>query len=137
MPESEQSTDRRRWERLPFPIPVFARGVDEQGREFLELATAFSINAGGALLATRKYLAPSTLITLEIPDAPLPKPKILYPTVRTLTARIVRVTYAERCHLCGLKFIHPVLESPAKCERHGFALSSTGDSKNALMSTSR
>ena len=105
----QQDTERRRWGRLPVSIPVFMRGVDERGKEFLEFATALNISAGGALLASRRYLAPSAKISLEIPCAPLPPVAVLPDSVRTLQARLVRVTPSDRFHLLGLKFSKPLI----------------------------
>ena|SRR5437870_5831567 len=48
--------ERRRWVRLSLAIPVFVRGVNGQGKEFLEFCTLLNESAGGALLAMRKPL---------------------------------------------------------------------------------
>jgi PilZ domain len=85
-------------------IPVFVRGVDQDGKEFLEFATALNISAGGILLATRRSLPRSTSLSLEIPVAPLPPDTVSPHSVRSLKARLVRITHGERCHLLGLKF---------------------------------
>ena len=41
--------DRRQWERLPLAIPVFVRGIEPSGKQFIEFATALDISVGGAL----------------------------------------------------------------------------------------
>ena len=101
--------ERRRWERLPLALPIFLRGVNERGEEFLEFTTALNVSAGGALLATRRYLRPSLRITLEIPSAPLPKLMLAVRTVRTMQARVIRVINSEQCYLSGLRFVRPLL----------------------------
>jgi hypothetical protein len=109
-PEVRQAEqNRRRWDRLPVSIPVFVRGVDERGKEFLEFATALNISAGGALLASRRYIPPLSKISLEIPCAPMPEVSALPDSVRTLNARLVRVMPSERFHLMGLKFSKPLI----------------------------
>ncbi len=105
----KSGTERRRWQRLPLAVPVFARGVDEQGKEFLEFTTALNVSAGGALLALRRYVPRSSRITLVIPSAPLPRLAVPPHFVRTVQARVVRVTHSERCHLWGMQFAQPLV----------------------------
>ncbi len=107
-----QASERRRWERLPLAIPVFAKGADDTGREFTDFTSLLNISAGGAMMATRRPLSPSCRLILEIPFAPVAEPGIGKDSVRILGARIVRVTTAERCQLCGLEFTRPLLRSP-------------------------
>jgi len=63
--------ERREWVRLPLAIPVFVRSKDQDGRDFLEFATAINISAGGALIAVHRSLRPAAQVSLEIPSAPL------------------------------------------------------------------
>ena len=74
--------ERRKFQRLPLSIPVFVRGIDEAGKEFLEFATALNISAGGVLLATRRSLPKSASVALEIPVAPLPPDSISTQSIR-------------------------------------------------------
>lgn len=106
-----QGSERRRWDRLPLAIPVFVCGTDERGKQFREFTTALNIGAGGALLATRRYLPVSSRISLEIPTAPLPRVGVGADFVRSLPARLVTVTHSEQCYLCGLKFARPLVDS--------------------------
>ncbi len=107
---TKAGSERRKHQRLPLSIPVFVRGVDQDGKEFLEFATALNISAGGILLATRRSLPRSSQLSLEIPVAPLPPSSVSPQSVRSLKARLVRVTHGERCHLLGLKFHRPLQE---------------------------
>ena len=103
------TTERRRWQRLPLAIPVFVRGGDERGKEFLEFANALNISAGGALLVTRRYLPRSSKVSLEIPSAPLPNLASKPYFVRTLQARVVRLDLADKYHLWGVQFTRPLI----------------------------
>ena len=103
--------ERRKHQRLPLSIPVFVRGTDQEGKEFLEFATALNISAGGILLATRRSLPRAASLSLEIPVAPLPPSAMSPQSVRSLKARLVRITHGERCHLLGLKFTKPLHRS--------------------------
>src|SRR5438445_13445985 len=79
--------ERRRWLRLPLAIPAFIRGVNGQGREFLEFGTLLNGSAGGVLLAIRKPLLRGARVTLEIPSAP-PIENLKVPrTLRTVRGR--------------------------------------------------
>jgi hypothetical protein len=101
--------ERRKWPRLPLAIPVFVRARDEKGKEFLEFATALNISAGGALIALRRVLPASSLVTLEIPSAPLAATTALPKAFRTLRARATRINHAEGYVLIGIKFSRPLL----------------------------
>src|SRR5437870_7447179 len=79
--------ERRRWSRLPLAIPAFIRGVNGQGREFLEFGTLLNESAGGVLLAIRKPLRRWSRVTLEIPSAPLIKNLKLPRTMHVAGAR--------------------------------------------------
>jgi hypothetical protein len=85
---------------------MFIRGVDERGKEFLEFGTAVNICAGGALLATRRFLRHDAKVSLEIPPAPFPKQ---HSRKRSLKAKVVEVRNSERYHLCSLAFSKPLL----------------------------
>jgi len=101
--------ERRQDERVPLAVPVFVRGRDSEGKEFLEFATALNISASGALLATRRYLPPLTTIALEVPSAPLPRSTHLPRAVRRLRARLLRVTVVDGYQLWGLRFSTPLV----------------------------
>jgi c-di-GMP-binding flagellar brake protein YcgR len=106
-PESE----RRKWSRLSLAIPVFVRGLDGKGQEFLEFATALNVSAGGMLVALRRILQPSVQIELEIPSAPVAALADLPRASRTLIAKALRCTPAEGYYLLGLKFSRPLVYS--------------------------
>ncbi len=106
--------ERRKNERVPLAIPVFIRGTDSEGKEFLEFATALNISAGGALLATRRYVPRLSMIALEIPSAPLPRNVVLPRAVRRLRARLLRVSIADGYQMWGLKFTASLLPRKKK-----------------------
>jgi hypothetical protein len=100
--------EQRKWARLHLAIPVFVRSRDESGKESLEFATAVNISAGGALVVVRRSLAKSSLVSLEIPSAPIgPSNGVRRPS-RAIRARTVWVTHLNEQHLLGLKFVRPL-----------------------------
>ena len=118
-PHQKQRTDRRGGKRIPLAIPTFVRGMDEEGREFLEFTTALNISGGGALLVMGRYLPPSSEVFLEIPAAPSPPLKIRPQPVRRMRARVVRVTHLDCANVLGLEFTHPLLSPANKGEDNG------------------
>lgn len=105
---AKKAAERRKHQRLPLSIPVFVRGLDENGKEFLEFATALNISAGGILLATRRSLPRFSALSLEIPVAPLPADAFSSQSIRSLKAKLVRITHGEKYHLLGLRFTRPI-----------------------------
>jgi hypothetical protein len=106
--QSKRSKERRKSSRISLAVPVFARGSDERGKEFLEFTTTLNISANGALIAMRRYLPPQTSIVVEIAKAPMPRLAIQPSPIRALEAKIVRVTASEPSFLWALRFSHPL-----------------------------
>ena len=106
---SVPTKERRHWTRLSLAIPVFVRGIDGQGTEFLEFSTLLNESAGGALLAIRKPLRLSSRVSLEIPSSPILESMKLRGAVRMLRARVIRITYGARWNICGLQFARPLV----------------------------
>jgi hypothetical protein len=109
LPRPESEIERRRWPRLPLSIPVFVRAHGEDGKDFLEFATAVNVSAGGALVVVRRSLPPGARVWLEVPTPPSPALAARPKSSRVLRARILRVTHAEGYYLMGLKFLRPLV----------------------------
>lgn len=106
--QSTEQPDRRRWDRLPLSVPFFIRADKENGDELLEFATALNLSAGGALLASRKYLDPGTNVRLEVPVALVNKAQ-LPRSVSLLHAKVLRCTPDRQYFLLGFAFKPPLL----------------------------
>ena len=106
---TQPTPERRRWARLSLAIPVFVRGINGQGREFLEFCTLLNESAGGALLAIRRPLRRRSRVSLEMPPAPILRNVKLRQTMRRLRARVVRVSPVDGWNLCGLQFARPLI----------------------------
>src|SRR5579884_1028104 len=104
---SEQH-ERRKWDRLPISVPFFIRSDKGDGDEQLEFATALNLSAGGALLASRKYLDPGTSVRLEIPVALVNKAQ-LPRSVSLLHAKVLRCTPDRQYFLLGFEFQPPLI----------------------------
>jgi len=62
-------------------------------------------------LAVRKGLPAAAEVLLEIPSAPMSGLTALPKTARNLRAKALRSNQAAGCHLLGLKFARPLLNS--------------------------
>lgn len=76
-PNSEQVTlmsiqERREYYRLPIRVPIFIKGIDTSGDEFVELTHTVNVSASGACLITKRELAYSAdlLVTIPAPVSP-------------------------------------------------------------------
>ncbi len=100
--------DRREWKRLPLAIPVFVRGTDKNGKEFLDFTVALNVSGGGALLVSRQPLSRSAKLSLEIPSSPLPQ-AITAESARSFKAQVVRTASKENYNLYALRFRRPLI----------------------------
>ena len=113
VPRLVPGAERRGWDRLPISIPFFVHGSKSNGDEFLDFSTALNISAGGALLATKRYLEPSTQISLETPTA-LANKAHLPQSVSMLDATVLRCTPERQYFLVGLQFEKPLIAASAE-----------------------
>ena len=119
MPRSLSKKEERKWARLQLAIPVFVRTCDGGGKDSLEFATAINISPGGALVAVRRSLPKSALVSLEIPSAPIGPANGLKISTRVMQAKAVWVTHLDDYHLLGLKFARPLnTDSAAVSGKH-------------------
>src|SRR5260370_42585230 len=77
-------SERRHWQRLPLAIPLFVRGVDKHGKDFLDFTVALNISAGGALVAIRRPLPRASVLSQEVPSSPWPQLTARLQSVRSL-----------------------------------------------------
>jgi hypothetical protein len=99
---------------LPLPIPVFVRSRGENGKDFLELATAVDISAGGALLAVRRSLPMASEVLLEVPSPSLAPANGHSKASRILRARAVRVSHGDGFQLIAVKFLRPLVQTSSR-----------------------
>jgi PilZ domain-containing protein len=98
--------ERRKWPRLALAIPVFVRGSDCEGNDFLDLGTTLNISSGGALLAVHKHLKRGSRISLEIPAA-FPSGTLGDQAKRKFRASIVRTGRQNHFHRYAARFYSP------------------------------
>ena len=94
--------------RIRLQIPVFIRGTDASGSEFIELTKTLNISAFGACITSQHILRNNQTIHLTIP-APSPASNSLIPSeTPPLLARVLRQDMAGDIRLFGIQFIHPL-----------------------------
>ena len=98
----------RRSPRIRLQVPVFIRGTDASGSEFIELTKTLNISAFGACITSQHILRTNQTVHLTIP-APSPASNSLVPSeTPPILARVLRQNMAGEMRLFGLQFVHPL-----------------------------
>ena len=85
-----EACSTRRSPRIRLQIPVFVRGTDASGAEFVELTKTLNISATGACITSTHVIRPDQIIHLTIP-APSPSFSSLVPSeTPPITAKVLR-----------------------------------------------
>ncbi len=96
--------ERRRSPRIHVQMPVFIRGIDASGAEFLDLTKAFDISATGAFLASQHRPYADQVLNLTIPAPPLASSTLPAETP-PIQARVRRHRMAGDIYLLGIEFL--------------------------------
>jgi len=100
--------DRRRSARLRLQVPIFVRGLDIYGDEFLDLTKTLNISAVGACLASPRPLHLNQLVSLRIP-APSPSSAGVVPEASPpISARVIRDHPVGDIHMVAVEFVAPL-----------------------------
>jgi hypothetical protein len=97
----------RRSQRIHIQIPIFVRGTDAAGLEFLDLTKTLDISAAGALLASPRAIPANQVVQLTIPAPPSPSATLPFETP-PIHARVCRHSSADGIHLLGVEFLKPL-----------------------------
>lgn len=101
-------TQRRSSPRIRLQVPVFLRGTDASGVEFIELTKTLNISATGACIASAHILRPDQVVHLTVP-APSSTSSSLVPTeTPPIAAKVLRQEVAGEMRLFGLEFLRPL-----------------------------
>jgi hypothetical protein len=100
--------DRRRSKRIYLQVPLFVRGREAHGEQFLELAKTLDISEIGALVACPRAPKIGDILTLTVP-APSIASSALVPTeMPPIQARVRRQQEVGDVHLIGVEFLKPI-----------------------------
>jgi c-di-GMP-binding flagellar brake protein YcgR len=96
--------ERRRSQRIHVQIPMFVRGTDAAGLEFLDLTKTLDISATGAYLATARSIRTNQIINLTIPAPSSPSATLPAETPPS-QARVRRHRSGVGFYLVGVEFL--------------------------------
>jgi hypothetical protein len=100
---------RRRSPRIRLQLPVFLRGVDASGVEFIELTKTLNISATGACIASTHYLRPDQIVSITVPaPSPHSSSSVVPHETPPISAKILRQSVAGDLRLFGLEFLRPL-----------------------------
>jgi len=102
------SSEARRSSRLRIQVPVFLRGADPSGAEFIELTKTLNISAGGACITSAHALHPEQMVHLTIPAPSAALSSLIPSETPPIVAKVRRVDYLGDIRLFGLEFLHPL-----------------------------
>ena len=100
--------ERRHSARLHLQIPVFLRGLDPAGTEFLELSKTVDISATGALVLTRRSFHPDQLLRITIPVSSEQVSGLVPAETPPIQLRVMRSVPVGDTHLIGVEFLSPL-----------------------------
>lgn len=103
-----EGVERRQTSRLHLQVPMFIRGTDAYGEDFVDLAKTLDISSGGASLTSPRPLARATLITLTVPAPSVSSSGLVPASMAPIQARVVRQKEVGDVHLVGVQFLKPL-----------------------------
>jgi hypothetical protein len=105
---SQLDEDLRRFPRIHLQVPLFIRGKDAYGEQFLELAKTLDISAIGAFVTSPRPLSVNDVVTLTIPAPSITSSALVPAGMPPIQARVRRQQEAGDVHLVGLEFLKPI-----------------------------
>jgi PilZ domain len=100
--------EQRRAQRINLQIPLFVRGKDFQGEQFLELAKTLDISALGAFITCPRSLSVGEIVILTIPAPSITSSALVPAGMAPIQARVKRQQEAGDVHLIGVEFLKPI-----------------------------
>jgi|ERR1700678_1392615 hypothetical protein len=100
--------ERRRFQRIHLQIPLFVRGKDAHGEQFLELAKTLDISGLGAFVTCPRALRINEVVTLTIPAPSITSSALVPAGMPPIQARVKRQQAAGDVYLVGVEFLKPI-----------------------------
>ena len=98
----------RRSPRIRLQVPVFVRGINAFGSEFIELTKTLNISSIGACITSQHVLRPDQSVHLTFP-APAPATSGFVPSeTPPIIAKVLRQDLVGETRLFGLEFLRPL-----------------------------
>lgn len=96
---------QRRSPRIKLQVPVFLRGADASGVEFIELTKILNISATGASIASTHILRPEQVVHLTIPTPSSTSSGLLPSETPPISARVLREEAVGDIRVFGVEFL--------------------------------
>src|ERR1700729_4590889 len=93
--------EHRRFQRINLQVPLFVRGKDAHGEQFLELAKTLDISAMGAFITCPRALSVGEVVTLTIPAPSITSSALVPAGWLPMQARGKRQKEAWDVHMVG------------------------------------
>jgi hypothetical protein len=103
---SQLVKELRKRPRLPLSFPLFARGIDANGKQFKELLTALNVSANGMLVLTSSKFVPARHLQIDLPVGIVGQEARA--KNREINAEVVRTEQRERSKLMAIRFLRPI-----------------------------
>jgi hypothetical protein len=100
--------EHRRSPRILLQVPLFVRGKDSQGEQFIELGKTLDISALGAFIASPRALQVNGFITLTIPAPSITSSGLVPAGMAPIQAKVKRQQEAGDVFLAGVEFTKPL-----------------------------
>ena len=102
------SFESRRSSRIRIQVPVFVRGSDASGVEFIELTKTLNISATGACVTLIHVLQPDQTVHLTIPAPSTASSSLIPSETPPIVAKVRRLDRLGELRLFGLEFLQPL-----------------------------
>jgi hypothetical protein len=96
---------QRRTPRIRLQVPVFLRGADASGIEFIELTKTLNISATGASIASTHILRPDQVIHLTIPTPSATSSGLVPSETPPISAKVLRQEVVGDIRVFGVEFL--------------------------------
>ena len=100
--------ERRRFQRIHLQVPLFIRGRDAHGEQFVELAKTLDVSGLGAFITSPRPLVIGAILTLTIPAPSITSSALVPAGMPPIQARVRRQQEAGDVHLVGVEFLKPI-----------------------------
>ncbi|MBS1864962.1 MAG: PilZ domain-containing protein [Acidobacteria bacterium] len=102
---SVEKSVQRRFPRIRLQVPIFLRGLDASGVEFVELTKTLNISASGACIASNHLLHLDQVVHLTIPTPAASSSGLVPNETPPITAKVLRQQAAGELRLFGVEFL--------------------------------
>lgn len=100
--------ERRRSKRLFLQVPLFVRGLDSRGEQFLELGKTLNIGAMGALVACPLAPRIGDTVTLTVPSPSITSSALVPAQMSPVQAMTLRQQAVGDVYVIAFEFLRPI-----------------------------